>query len=283
MAVQGFSLECIKCINDDLENTLLQTMKIKRVDDITQNLLKQSNKDVLIRLVTGLTGALSRSKELLESAAVCVDNLKTENMCCQKELLNAKDEILLNKNEQLSVVKNTVATEMRSWSDVVKKNCAKSSSVTPTKIKEAVKSAVSEEDRLHNVMVFGLDELDEEDVHEAEDEGMAEEIMEHLDVWPQHVVKVERVGERKEGHIRPMKLRMDRKECVLEVLARSRRLKDTEKYKIAYLAPDRTTEERSAHKQLVADLKKKRAEFPDSVFYIRRDRICKKARTTMTA
>ena len=87
-------------------------MKIKRVDDITQNILKQSNKDVLIRLVTGLTGALSRSQELLESAAVSVDNLKTENMSCQKELLNAKDEILLNKNEQLSVVKNTVTAEM---------------------------------------------------------------------------------------------------------------------------------------------------------------------------
>ena len=40
------------------------------------------------------------------------------------------------------------------WSDEVKKNFEENSSVTPKSIKEAVKSAVSEEDRLHNVMVL---------------------------------------------------------------------------------------------------------------------------------
>ena len=131
-------------------------------------------------------------------------------------------------------MKNTVVTEMRSWSDVAKKNCENSSSVTPKNIKQAVKSAVSEEDRLHNVMVFGLKELDEDDVHEAEDEGMVEEIMNIVDMAPKHLVSIERIGERKEGSIRPLKLRMERKECVLEALSRSRRLKDTEDYKTTY-------------------------------------------------
>ena len=34
---------------------------------------------------------------------------------------------------------------------------------------------------------------------------MVEEIMKHLNAWPQHVGGIEHVGERKE-HIRPMKL-----------------------------------------------------------------------------
>ena len=91
MAVQEISLKSVKCIEEDLEKSLLQTVKIKRVEDISQCLLKQSYKDVLIRLVNTLSGALSRSQEMLKTAAVHVDNLNSENILCQKELLGAKD------------------------------------------------------------------------------------------------------------------------------------------------------------------------------------------------
>ena len=89
----------------------------------------------------------------------------------------------------LSAEKNTVASEMRSRPDSVKENCVQSSSASPT-IKEAVKFAVSEEDKLHNVMVFGLDEHDE---HEIEDEGLVYEMMEQLNVCPKRVVQTEHV------------------------------------------------------------------------------------------
>ena len=280
MQVQEFSLKSVKCIEYDLEKSLLQTVKVKRVEDLSQQLLKQSNKDVLIRLISTLSGALSSSQKLLNTAAVKVEVLKSENILCQKELLNAKNEILSCKNEQLSAVKTTVASEMKIWSDVVKENCTKSSPVTHKKIKEAVKSAVSEEDRLLNVMVFGLNELEEDDVHEAEDEGLVEEMMEQLNIWPQLVDQIERIGERKEGHVRPMKLRMKRKENVLDVLGRSRKLKDSERYSSVFLAPDRTRDERSSHKKLVEELKRKRTEFPDSVFFIRGNQICTKPRST---
>ena len=128
--------------------------------------------------------------------------------------------------------------EIRSWFDLVKENCVQSSLVSPKKIKEAVKSAVSEEEKLHNVMVFGLNELDEDDVHDAEDEGLVDEMMEQLNVCPKRVVEIDSVGERREGYICPTKFRMERKDFVLEVLARSKRLKDV------YLAPDRTREVR---------------------------------------
>ena len=62
------------------------------------------------------------------------------------------------------------------------------SSVTQRKIKEAVKSALSEEGRLHNAVLFGLRELPEEGVHEAKDEEMVEKIMEELN--NEHVIKL---------------------------------------------------------------------------------------------
>ena len=90
MVVQEFSLKSIKCIEDDLEKSLLQTVKIKRVEDISQFLLKKSIKYALIRLVNTLSGALSRSQEMLKTAAVHVDNLKSENILCHKELLDVQ-------------------------------------------------------------------------------------------------------------------------------------------------------------------------------------------------
>ena len=227
MDVQGFSLECIKFMEDELGKSLHQTVKSKRLEDVSLSLLNKCNKEVLIKLVTTLSGTVSRSLDLLKSAAITVDNLKSQHISHQKALLDANQELLSIRNEQLTAVKDTVATEMRSWSDVVKKNCEKSAStVIPRKIKEAVKSAVSEEDRLNNVMLFGLKELpeeeEEEDVHDAEDEGLVEEILEELNVSPSYIAEVERVGERKEGFIRPIKVRMGRKDCVLELLARAR-------------------------------------------------------------
>ena len=53
-------------------------------------------------------------------------------------------------------MKNTIASEMRRLSDVVKENCVKSSSVIPGTIKQAVNSVISEEDKLHNVVVFSV-------------------------------------------------------------------------------------------------------------------------------
>ena len=131
------------------------------------------------------------------------------------------------------------------------------------------------------VMVFGLTELDEEDnEHDAENEGFIEEMMEQLSIRPDQVVQIERVGERRENHTRPMKVRMERKEFAVDVIAKSRKLKDTERYATVFLAPDRTREERSQHKKLVEEMKKKRVDFPDCVFFIRGNELCKKPRVS---
>ena len=65
-------------------------------------------------------------------------------------------------------------------------------------LKDVVKFDVSEEDRLHNVVVFGLEELNEDDLCEAEDEELVDDIMEQLNVWQKRVVQIEHVGQHKD-------------------------------------------------------------------------------------
>ena len=91
MAVQGFPLECTKCIKDDLEKNTTSNCEdqtswwyhTKSIEAVKQGCIDQAG--------NWAHGALSHSQDLLESAAVSVDSLKTENMSCQKSLLNAKD------------------------------------------------------------------------------------------------------------------------------------------------------------------------------------------------
>ena len=44
------------------------------------------------------------------------------------------------------------------------------------------------------MVVFGLKELNEDDLYEAEDEELVDDIMEQLNVWQKRVVQIEHVG-----------------------------------------------------------------------------------------
>ena len=271
-----FSLHSMLDMERDLEKSLQEIMKVKKICDLSPSLMKQANKDTVIKLVSTLTGALTRSSELLQLAAADVDKLKNDQLRLQSELLSAKEDVLTGKNEQLAEMKTAVKSEIKSWADVVGKNCNSSETITPKKIKEAVKSAVIEEDRLHNVMMYGLEELDEDGSNE-EDKRQIAEIMHEIGLFSGDVI-IGRIGEVKEGNIRPIRVRFERKEYVLNVLSKARQLKNSELYSSVYLGPDRTMEQRTAHRKLVEELKKKRLESPDRVFFIKDNTVCSKPR-----
>ena len=177
----------------------------------------------------------------------------------------------------LSSVTSTVKTEIKSFADVVGSN---SSAITShKKIKEAVKTAVVEQERLHNVMVYGLEESQstDPDVSLEEDKDQIAEVMHEVGVVSGNVI-VERVGERKEDSHRPIRVNFERKEEVVNVLARARRLKDSSTFSAVFLSPDRTVEERKAHRKLVDEMKEKRSQSPNTIFYIKNNTVCSKPR-----
>ena len=240
-------------------------------------MLNKSNKETVIKLVNTLSCALARSNDLLKLAAADVDKLKTDQLRLQNDLLATKDEVLISKKEQLDAVTSTVKTEIKTWADVVSTKCNSGAVITPSKIKEAVKSAVIEEDRLFNVMVYGVNESGGEDSR-VEDKSQIAGIMHEIGIFSGDVI-VSRVREVRECNIRPLRVRFERKEEVLEVLSRARRLKDSAAFSSVFLGPDRTVDERKVHKKLVGELKRKRGEFPDQVFFIKGNSVCSRPRT----
>ena len=137
---------------------------MKKLGDLSKSLLKQTNKDTVLKLVNVLTSSLKRSSDLLRAAGADIDQLQSNQIKLQSELLSEKEKTVESKNEELREIKKTMKTEMKSWADIVSKN-VKSAEITPKVIKEAVKSAVEEdrgeEDRSHNVMVYGLKEQED--------------------------------------------------------------------------------------------------------------------------
>jgi hypothetical protein len=111
---------------------------------------------------------MNNMKEMLEL-------LKTEALGDKRNVIKLQGELLECKDRQLkylqtaveNTVQATVQREFKSYSDVVAKNTSASGPVcTEESLKNAVKTAIKEEDRSKNLMVFGLGEEDEENLEE---------------------------------------------------------------------------------------------------------------------
>ena len=212
---------------------------------------------------------LGRSKEILCSAAVCVEGLKQEQIQNQKTLLKLQDDLLRSKTDQVEAVQKTVETEMRSFSDVVKHGCEGKAASTQV-IKAAVKSAVLEDGQKRSVMVFGLGE--------GPDESVRRKVEDMLSVScgtdKPSVSDCYRVGEVKEGAERPIKVLLNSSETAARVLRNARVLRGSTRFKKVYVSPDRSREEREQRRTLVAQIKEKISSEPGQYHYIKNGTVC---------
>ena len=55
-------------------------------------------------------------------------------------------------------MQQTVKSEFKNYSEAVTKNLPVQSVITPAKLKQVVKSSITDDNRLKNVMIFGVDE-----------------------------------------------------------------------------------------------------------------------------
>ena len=103
-------------------------------------------------------------------------------------------------------------------------------------------------------MVFGLEESDDETLREN-----AIDVLAKLDEKPK-LESVRRIGVLRSGYRRPMKIACRNSEIVSQILIKSTKLKNMEKYKSVFLAHDRCPGERIKHRELVLNLKERRTE-----------------------
>jgi hypothetical protein len=227
-----------------------------------------------------------RTRTFTAAAASKIEELNSQVIKGQAKVITLQEELLKNKDDQLASVRTTVRdevatvnsaviTEIRSsWSKVVAQG--RSQPITTASLKEAVKSAVSEEDKSRNFVIFGKAEEVNEDVANTVDQ-----VLRDINEKPR-VIECIRIGTPANGKPRPIKVKLPSSDAVLSVLRNAKALKDSNTNKATFIGPDRSKEERAAHKKLVEKMRAKMKEEPENYHYIQRGMVISVKKTART-
>ena len=208
------------------------------------------------------------STELLEEKKNVIE-LQSSVMKLQSEAIEKRDEqlTLLTTAVQKEVksVQGVVQTEMKSYSSALSKTCA--AALAPKKIRAAVKTVSDKEDRSRNVIIYGQEESNEE--------NLEDEIVKVLDTIGEKPIISDccRVGIRKPNGKRPIKFTLRSSDMVNQILRKAKLLRTKEGYRNIYISPDRTVDERRAFKKLLEELQLKRKADTGKVHFIKNNKI----------
>ena len=205
-----------------------------------------------------------------------VDAFKTDALADKAKIIRLQDKLLENKDDQIKIlessvektVQNTVEREIKSYSEAVSKSGSEGPIVTPEKLKLAVKSAIKEEDRSRNVIVFGLREEASEQV-----ENQVSELFSELGEKPR--IQANRIGKESTDStsIRPVKVVLPNSTAAHQVLQKAKFLKRIKARKTVFISPDRSVDEREQRRNLVTELNRLIKEQPNSYHFIRAGRV----------
>ena len=228
-------------------------------------------------------GALLDDVETLKNFSSSLQNKVIESqqdvISIQAELSDCKTEQLemLRKTVETSVLDSvktvetslvdTVKTELQSYSSAVQKTPQNEQVFSSEALTRVVRNVVEEEDRSRNVVIFGLNEEDDEKLNER-----VAEVFESIGQKPR--AETCRVGLKKsKDSVRPVKVKLSSSLIVDQLLASVRKLRNVPKFSSVFVCPDRSPEQRKIQKELVKELKEKAAAEPNKHFFIRAGKI----------
>lgn len=203
-----------------------------------------------------------------------IEELRSAVSDGQDKVIALQDQLISSKEEQLAAVQSSVKaevagvqdavkTEISSWSAIVQKKSTTNPQICPVALKKALRSAVDEEDRSRNLMIFGKEEGEDEEIAHT-----VAAVLEDLNEKP-HVLESRRIGDLQDGQRRPIKIKLTSSDAVFQILRKARSLKSSANNKSTYIVRDRTKAERETHKNLVDQVKQKMKSQPHLYHYIR--------------
>ena len=280
-------------VETDGRKFLLETAKLCKVDcfeQLTNEIAnKAGNKGELLSIFVPAMKLMERQHNLIMNQRVHVNAYKSDIIQLQEQVITLQGKLLSAQRELLDTTEfgdkfktdivNSVQEEVKSFkqsfSDVVKSGSMNNTTVqnlpnlpiSEDTIKSVAKQIVVEEELSRNVIVFGLCEVESEDIC-----AKVTEVFESLGEKPR--VEASRLGKKSGSATRPVKVTLSSSTIVQQILKKSSKLSRTDEFKTVYLAPDRTVEERAQHKELVVELKRRTETEKDKKLFIRGGKIC---------
>jgi hypothetical protein len=255
------------------------SVKCQNEEDLCTATFNKPTKPVLAGFLKEVCAILRKQNDMISDLCVCNDFLKTELIASQTSVINLQSKLLNSKNEQLlsiqTTVQNTVQEGIRSYNDVV-------SEKTPTPVftqdtlRKAFQGVVEEEDRSRNLMLFGV----EETPAEGDITDKVSEVFQQLGMKPR--MEATRVGQGAAGKCRAVKVTFTSSTIARQILIKAKNLRRVEQHKHVFISPDRSPEQRAAHRELVLELKRRAAAEPKMRYFIRGGKVCSAAKTVGT-
>ncbi len=247
----------------------MKTVKVTKEQDLTSDRFNSSTitKITLAKWLDSARDIMIRQADIISQMQDAIEMQKTDSLDDKATIIKLQSDLIQSKENQLlslqtavqETVQTTVQQEVKSYSAAV----VSAPAISAESLKQAVKNAISEEDRTKNVMIFGLQEDDDEKL-----ENKVNEIFQELGEKPKHTAS--RVGRNADTDIcRPVKVVLTSSNHANQILMKSGTLKRVPQFEKVYLRPDMSSEERVIRKRLVTDLKQAIIDQPSHYHYIR--------------
>jgi len=248
---------------------MFKQCKVHEVGSMTPELLvKLGTKDVLAQYLMSALQLIERQHNFVINQRVHISSYQHDIIKLQSDVIAAHEKTLRVTEYISKTVEGSVQAGFKSYSEAVGAHGSSMSTViSPGTLKSVAKQVVVEEELSRNIMVFGLPEEENEDI--CENIG---KVFQQLGEKPR--VEASRLGKKLQSNVRPVKVMLSSATAVQHILAKSRELRQSDKYKTVFLSPDRTIEQRAEHRVLVVQLKNIAEAEPHRRHYIRGGQIC---------
>jgi hypothetical protein len=265
----------INMLRDDaveLINKATKEMGVENLLKLSLWTVKQMKKEFVCDLLYEALGYLEEFTGVVSTDyKVASNSVKHQVIERQETIIKLQSDLLACKNEQLeslqtsvkSSVGESVKAEFLSYSSALQANSAEPQKPVSTDMIKTVVQTVVQEDRSKNLIIFGLPEQNNEELNKE-----VCEVLQTIGEKPR--IEACRIGrQRSEKNIRPVKVTAASSTVISQILAKSRRLRSSEKFKTVFISPDRSPEQRAKQRELVKEIKTLVAKQPDKVHFIR--------------
>jgi len=147
-----------------------QKLKVEGEDKLTQSVFNSSSitKSTLAQWTGEAREIMTRQTDLISNLQEVIELMKTEALADKAAVIRLQSDLLKSKDAEIQSVKTavhetiqtTVQAGIKTYSSAVTSNiCCTAPAFTPDTLRKAVRTAIVEEDRSKNLLVFGLTEV----------------------------------------------------------------------------------------------------------------------------
>jgi hypothetical protein len=198
---------------------VLKTAKVTSTTELNESTLLKLTKNPLADIILRLVNLYEKNLDTCKSAAIKMDQLKSEQLENQKKLLQIQE-------EKMDSVKQTVKTELKSWSDVVKKGIP-NKQLTAKTVKEAVRSVSEEAKRSKCFMIYGFEEKENASV-DSDPIDIAKNVYRKTCGLSPRIMNSNRIGAKTAGKTRPVKVEVEHPALVQGILQAAHKLRNSD-------------------------------------------------------